>query len=392
MEINKRCLMILTDVNMGGVTTAAVNFCNGLHSRGAQVDVLVFSDCPDAGQRGFAEGIRILSLRGAARLWNLGPKMVRAARNPFKKAGYLLLGGVKRIANRKNRWNAMVFRDKKLFTGYDAVMAYRQCPACYYFALHNVEAAKKVAFVHGELAFMGDISTWQPFMKEFDAVAYVSDGVKKGFIQQYPELAANAVTVYNTFLIEEILRKAQLPCPVTFDGERLKLVTVSRIENTMKGTGRIAPLCRMLKDRYPERFRWYVVGDGPDLESCRADAAALDVTDHLIFLGSSPNPFHYLAQADMCVFPTFTEAFPMVVGESLIVGVPIIATRYPAVEEIVVNGENGLVAEQSVESLFEQISSLFEDPAKLASLKKACAAYEYDNDRSYRQFLDAIGG
>lgn len=390
MQIDKRCLMVLTDVNMGGVTTAAVNFCNGLLERGAQVDVLVLSDCPEISERGFAEGIRFLHLKGSARLWNLGPSTVRKIKNPAKKAWYLFLGGIKRIANKRNRWNAMVFRQKKRFSGYDAVIAYRQCPACYYFALHNVEAAKKVAFVHGELAFMGDISTWQPYMKEFDAVAYVSNGVKEGFIAQYPELAKNAVTVYNTFLVEEILRKAQIPCPVTFDKNRLNLITVSRIENTMKGTGRIAPICRGLKERFPDQFHWYIVGDGPDLASCQKQAEDLDVTDHLTFLGSSSNPFHYLAQADMCIFPTFTEAFPMVVGESLIVGVPVVATRYPAVAEIIVDGENGLIAEQDIDHILDRITLLFEDRALLAKIKENCVVYRYDNDRSYKQFLDAI--
>jgi len=390
MQINKHCLMVLTDVNMGGVTTAAVNFCNGLLERGAQVDVLLLSDCPEASERGFAEGIRFLHLAGIARMWNLGPSMVREAKNPVKKAWCLFWGGVKRLANRKSRWNSMVFRNKKFFAGYDVVIAYRQCPACYYFALHNVEAVKKVAFVHGELAFMGDISTWQPYMKEFDAVAYVSNGVKEGFVAQYPELAQNAVTVYNTFLVDEILRKAQIPCPVAFDHNRLNLVTVSRIENTLKGTGRIAPICRLLKEYYPHRFHWYVVGDGPDMENCQKQAEELDVTDHLSYLGFSSNPFNILANADVCVFPTFTEAFPMVVGESLIVGVPVVAARYPAVAEIIEDGRNGLIAEQTIESIFEKIATLFDDRALLAAIKHTCMTFEYDNDRSYKQFLEAL--
>ena len=61
-----------------------------------------------------------------------------------------------------------------------------------------------MAFVHGDLSFMGDISMWQPYLREFDKVAYVSDGVKHGFIKAFPELAENAVTLYNFFNEEEI--------------------------------------------------------------------------------------------------------------------------------------------------------------------------------------------
>lgn len=92
----------------------------------------------------------------------------------------------------------------------------------------------------------------------------------------------------------------------------------------------------------------------------------------------------------MCVFPTFTEAFPMVVGESLILGVPVVTTRYPAAGEIIVDGQNGLIVEQSVESIYESVSRLLDDPDLFAELKRNCVAFEYDNDRSYRQFADAI--
>ena len=390
MKIDKRCLVLLTDMTLGGVTTSAVNFCNGLVERGARVDILLMDVDSDTANRGFSDEIRILRLRGLARAWNLSSKRIRATRNPFKKLGLLALGLVKKIANKKKMWTGMVFGKKKWFTDYDVVVAYRQCYPTFHIALHNVDAPKKVAFIHGDLAFMGDVDTWQPWLKEFDAVAYVSDAVKEGFIRQYPELEKNAVTVYNTFLIDEILRKSQLPCDIVFDRERVNLVTVSRIEHDVKGTGRIAPVCRLLKEKYHGRFHWYVVGDGPDMAACKKQAEELEVTDCLTFLGAKNNPFHYLAQADMCVFPTFTEAFPMVVGESLILGVPVVTTRYPAAGEIIVDGQNGLIVEQSVESIYESVSRLLDDPDLFAELKRNCVAFEYDNDRSYRQFADAI--
>lgn len=390
MQIDKKCLLLLTDLNMGGVTTAAVNFANGLYERGAQVDVLVMDKASEGTAVGFAEGIRTLPMPKEIRLWNLTAKTVQAEKNPVKKAGYMCLGAVKKLINKKWHWHELIFRKKKYFSGYDVVIAFRQCSPCYGFALNNVEAEKKVAFVHGDLAFMGDISTWQPLMPAFDAVAYVSDGVKKGFVAQYPELEKNAITVYNTFLTEEILQKAQMPCEVDFAADRLNLITISRVENAVKGTGRIAPICQKLKDKYGDRFHWYVVGGGPDLAACKKQAEELGVTDHLTYLGAQKNPFRFMSRADICVFPTFTEAFPMVVGESLIVGIPVVATQYPAVTEIIVDGENGLIAEQSIESIFEKLTKLFDDRDLLLKIKQNCERYQYDNDRSYAQFCNAI--
>ena len=217
------------------------------------------------------------------------------------------------------------------------------------------------------------------------------DRILAVFIRHYLELEKNAVTVYNTFQTEEIKRKAQLPCDVAFDLNRMNLVTVSRIENEVKGTGRIAPICQLLKERYPGRFHWYVVGGGRDLECCKSQAEALDLTDHLTFLGPRNNPFPVLAKADLCVLTTFTEAYPMVIGESLILGVPAVTTRYPAAEEIILDGCNGIIADQSIESVFEKISQLFDDRDLYSEIKKTCELFEYDNDRSYKQFWESIG-
>ena len=391
MKDNKKNLMILTDLKMGGVTTSAVNFCNGLCERGAQVDVLVMSDYPNGAECAFSKKIRILHLNGIFKLWNLDPEMVRRTKNILKKVWYLFLGMIKKIANKKKLWTKLLFRDKKLFKGYDVVIAYRQCQPCYYVALHNVEAKKKIAFVHGDLSFMGDVSTWLPLALDFDSVAYVSNAVKDGFVQKYPELKKNAITVYNTFLTKEILCQSRRPCDTSFDCGKINLITVSRIENTMKGTGRIAPVCKLLKEKYPGKFHWYIVGDGPDLETCKAQSDALEVSDHLTYLGMRTNPFNLLSQADICVFTTFTEAFPMIVGECLIVGTPIVTTRYPAVTEMIEDGKHGLIAEQSEASIFEKLSKLFDNQKLLNDMKNNCLLYEYDNDRSYRQFGEAVG-
>ena len=101
MKIDKRCLVLLTDMTLGGVTTSAVNFCNGLVERGARVDILLMDVDSDTANRGFSDEIRILRLRGLARAWNLSSKRIRATRNPFKKLGLLALGLVKKIANKK---------------------------------------------------------------------------------------------------------------------------------------------------------------------------------------------------------------------------------------------------------------------------------------------------
>lgn len=389
-SMKKRYLIVLTDLNVGGVTTAAINLCNCLTEHGNFVDVLVMSSLRASNEPDLGEQVNILQLKGKDRLWNLNKQMIDSENRPLAKFLLLCLGFIKKLINTKSKWIRLLFGKKIRFSGYDMAIAYRQCAPCYHFVLNCVEATKKVGFVHGDINFMGDISTWYRYMHDFDAIAYVSNAVKQGFINKHNDLTNNAITVYNVFDNDSIIQKSRIPCDFEFDKSVINIVTVSRIENDIKGTGRIPYICKMLKDSYKGQFHWYLVGDGPDMESLKQKIDSLSLSDHFTFVGQQSNPYNILVQADMCIFPTFTEAFPMVVGEGLILGVPIVTTRYPAVEEIIVDNYNGLIAEQSVESIFEKLSCLFEDRNMLEQLKKNCSGYIYDNERSYNQLIDVM--
>lgn len=389
---NIKYLVVLTDLNMGGVTTAAVNLCNGLIQEGNTVDVLVMSDRQTLEEGRFAESIRVLHLSGKDRLWNLGVPLIRRERNVFKKTGLAILGLFKKCINRKSRWIRILFGRKIRFSGYDIAIAFRPCAPCYHFVLRCIEAPKKMGFVHGDIAFMGDVSTWKKYMPEFDAVAFVSNAVRDRFVERFPNLPFNAVTVYNLFDVEEIRRKAQMDIGLIMDSQKINLVTVTRISNADKGTDRIPILCRMLKDRYVGKFNWLVIGDGPDYNQCVEAVHQLDVADHLQFIGKLDNPYPYIAGADLFVFPTRTEAFPMAVGETMILHTPIVTSRYPAAQEILEDGITGIITEQSLDSIFEALDRLLCNPDELNRLKENCAVFEYDNGRSYNQLTEALYG
>lgn len=383
-------LVVLTDLAMGGITTAATNMCNKLHDAGHEVDLLVMrDDRTDAGQN-FRDGIGRVELKGVYRLWQLDPQTLRKEKNPVRWAVFAVLGTIKKIINRKSGWIRLVFGKRTIFSGYDCAIAYRQCAPCYHMVTRCVDAKKKIGFVHGDLYFMGDISSWQRYMHEFDAVAYVSDGVKDGFVRAYPQLQENCCTVYNMFDSQSIKERAEQDCNPEWPENTVKIVTVSRLENVTKAIHRIPVVCDRLKKQYGECFVWYVIGNGPSYEYCAQKVKELGLEKQLYFLGQRENPYSYMKQADICVLPSFTEAFPMTVCESLILGVPVVVARYPAAQEQICDGYNGIVAEQSEDSIAEKIGLLLEQPQLLEQMKKNLAHYQYDNDRSLCQLMEVM--
>lgn len=110
-----------------------------------------------------------------------------------------------------------------------------------------------------------------------------------------------------------------------------------------------------------------LIGEGEMRQSLEQQIKDLGLTDKVILTGSQSNPFSYLKNAEFLVLCSRTEAFPMVLIESLVLSCPVVATDCPTgPREIVVEGENGLLVENGSETeLTKAIDRLHSDKALL---------------------------
>jgi glycosyltransferase involved in cell wall biosynthesis len=105
-------------------------------------------------------------------------------------------------------------------------------------------------------------------------------------------------------------------------------------------------------------------GDGPCMESLKAEARALDVFKRCRFIGFRRDIQKIFSIMDFMVLPSLTEGLPNVVLESFSEKKTVIATNVGGVPEVVFNEENGLlVPAKSVDSLAKAIDRLCSDPA-----------------------------
>lgn len=118
-----------------------------------------------------------------------------------------------------------------------------------------------------------------------------------------------------------------------------------------------------------------IVGRGPHKKALQALSEALGVARNVKFLGAVANeklPELY-RRAAVLVFPSATEeGFGLVCVEALACECPVIASDPPAVREIVLNGETGLLFKQGdSDELGQKILALLADPTLRHSLGKA---------------------
>jgi glycosyltransferase involved in cell wall biosynthesis len=114
----------------------------------------------------------------------------------------------------------------------------------------------------------------------------------------------------------------------------------------------------------------YILGKGPESAAIEDLATALGISGHVHLLGFQPNPYPYIAQADLFALSSDHEGFGNVLVEAMSLGVPVVATDCPhGPREILDGGKYGLLVPTGDErALAEAILSLLRNPDRCRTL------------------------
>ncbi len=122
-----------------------------------------------------------------------------------------------------------------------------------------------------------------------------------------------------------------------------------------------------------------------------AEARSLGVRERVIFCAETSSVERSYAAADLFLFPTFHDAFGMVITEAMASGLPVITSRAAGASELIDEDVNGLVVEPAwdVPRLAELLQQLAADPARRATLGAAARAKveQYTWDRVAEETL-----
>ena len=121
-----------------------------------------------------------------------------------------------------------------------------------------------------------------------------------------------------------------------------------------------------------------LVGDGPARADLETLTRSLDLEQHVRFTGSVRHedvPAH-LALIDVAMQPAANEyCCPMKILEYFALGKPVVAPDQANIAELVREGEDALLFRAGDEAdLAAKLSTLFDDPARLAAMSSAAAA------------------
>lgn len=153
----------------------------------------------------------------------------------------------------------------------------------------------------------------------------------------------------------------------------LQLVYIGRLARA-KGLFELIEASMEL-NRAGREFKLSIAGGGPDQGALIAAAAKAGLHQRVRFLGSvfAAEKFRLWLDADLFVFPTYTEGLPYSLLEAMAAGCVPIATPVGAIPDVMRDGEHGLfVPVKDAGALARAVAALDDDRAALARMAEAC--------------------
>ena len=272
----------------------------------------------------------------------------------------------------KARWYWRYFSRyiEKSNNSYDVAIGYGQCLPTFY-VVDKVYANLKLGWVNCIYHLSGYERRYQRrFYEALNKIIMVSEQSLSHFAQVYPEFVKRMYMlpdIINPVTIVEMSRKGQ-SFDDGFQGSRI--ITVARLNRNDKGYDITLEACRCLKQR-GFIFRWYAIGRGEYKDAILRFIRENHLEDTFILLGTTPNPYKYISEADVYVQTSRHEGFGLSLAEARILNIPVVTTEFDSVYAQMVPYKNGLVVPQDPVAVTDAIQRLLTDK----SLHNSIVAY-----------------
>jgi glycosyltransferase involved in cell wall biosynthesis len=165
-----------------------------------------------------------------------------------------------------------------------------------------------------------------------------------------------------------------------------KLVCVCRLA-LKKGLDIAIRACAKLRDK-GVKFRFEIIGDGPERKALEQLVGQLRLDDHIKLLGARANDqlLPFLSQASVFLMPCRIshkgdrDGIPVAMMEAMACEIPIVSTKISGIPELVKDGITGyLVPEKDVDSVARVLEELLGDTSKIERFGKEGRQHVLDN-------------
>ena len=244
---------------------------------------------------------------------------------------------------------------------YDIEIAFMHGWSTKFISGSNNKKSKKIAWVHADLVTWNrvdgvfkNLEHHKRAYSKFDEVICVSQIVKEGIEKKYN--VKNAKVLYNPINREKILKLSNEKIDDINHSNKFKLISVGRLSKE-KGYDR---LLRVVKKLVNEQIgcELLIIGSGKEYDKLNSYIKNNNLEYNIKIVGYKENPYKYVKSSDLFVCSSLSEGYSLVIAESLVLGIPVVSTKCSGPIEILRNGENGLLVENSEEGLYKGLKEI----------------------------------
>lgn len=384
MAYKKKVLIAYGGMVVGGSTTALLSMLKEWDYNKYDIDLILY----DRGfpfEKDIPHQVHILNGRKSFGNNKIG-KGIRYAFSPYwiKKKLY----SIKYKDSRAGLYAIGQFKaariSSKLKKKYDIAIGYLEGWSDEFVA-YNVQAAQKIMWIHLDFANVEYINRelTEKYLSKADKIVCVSTECLKNFNALFPNLSTRSVYLPNINSSEYIKEKSL----EILDDDNLKhvkncrkfkIISVCRLSIYHKGIDRMIWAAAAMK-KSGLIFEWYVLGDGFERKKIEDIIRDNDVKDCFFLFGAKMNPYPFIKEADVFCLPSRYEGKPIVITETMMLGIPPVVTEYASAKEQIENHVEGIIVPNADDTIKGALESVYNNVELLEFLKKQLNMREYSN-------------
>jgi glycosyltransferase involved in cell wall biosynthesis len=394
----KKVLFMLSSMNIGGVEKSLLSLLSVIPKEKYDITLLLLEK-----KGGFMEllpeGVKV---EEASWYQNLKPLIMQPPQKTLKN--YLINKQFSKIISfvLSYIFSEKLFKNRYIFYNnvfknipshekeFDIAISYQgPTDIIDYYIANRVCAQKKISWVHFDVSKHNiNVRFFEKIYRKFDKIFIVSEGAKKRLIEQIPTVVEKTEVFRNIIskkLINELSKKHK-----DFDEnyKGIKIVTVGRLSREKGQDIAIKVLSRFLKNGY--EIKWYCIGEGNQRREYENLIKEYGVEDNFILMGSTSNPYPFIAKTDIYVQTSRHEGYCLTLAEAKCLHKPIITTDFIGAFEQITDNFNGLIVGANEEELYEKIKFLIENPKQRDKLKVKLSQTELDTTFEIEKFINYV--
>ncbi len=381
-----------------GAERAIINVCQGLASRGHQVELIVDRDegwlLDQLRER--EPGVRIIVLKTshldvlsarealvvAVRQLSVHPRGWRGI------AAAILYAIAHRLPVRPLRLYLERSRPEVLFSFLNKANVTALLAAAL-----GTSACRLAVTFHNTLSVAADLGTSRRilrilpvFLRHADKVVAVSAGVRDDLLKISGGAADRLAVLYNPVFNDELLRLAEAPLDHPGFGDAgVPVIVAAGKLSPQKDYPTLLKAFALLRKRRAGRL--LILGDGEEHDRLKRLCDDLGIAEDVEFLGYVRNPYPYFRMADLFVMSSRHEGMPTALIEAMACGCPVVSTDCPSGPREILEGggygrltpvgDSQALADAILDTLDAPIAGeILVERARAFSFERAIDAYE----------------